>query len=130
MRDSLLKTLRTCRTMPTAYLFYAKYIARAAHYRPASQPCKYAHNQQACQIEPSTFLQACQLLLNPLECKKSDLSSVQVDNLRTNHRGTYVLKDTDFQWLRRLSLRPSDVANTSSAEVAKDFLHLPCSLIR
>ena len=27
----------------------------------------------------------------------------QVDNLRTNKRGTYVLKDANFGWLRRLS---------------------------
>ena len=33
---------------------------------------------------------------------------VQVDNLRTNKRGTYVLKDANFGWLRRLSAARGD----------------------
>lgn len=30
----------------------------------------------------------------------------QVDNLRTNHRGTFVLKDLSFRWLAKLSSNP------------------------
>ena len=30
----------------------------------------------------------------------------QVDNLRTNHRGTFVLKDLSFRWLAKLSTNP------------------------
>ena len=31
---------------------------------------------------------------------------MQVDNLRTNHRGTFVLKDQSFRWLAKLSVNP------------------------
>ena len=31
---------------------------------------------------------------------------MQVDNLRTNHRGTFVLKDQSFRWLAKLSVDP------------------------
>ena len=31
---------------------------------------------------------------------------MQVDNLRTNHRGTFVLKDLSFRWLAKLSVDP------------------------
>lgn len=54
----------------------------------------------------------------------------QVDNLRTNHRGTYVLKDTDFCWLRRLSIASGELNAGAPSELAKDYLHLPCGMIR
>ncbi|CAL5221816.1 g4072 [Coccomyxa viridis] len=63
----------------------------------------------------------------------------QVDNLRTNHRGTFVLKDQSFRWLAKLSVDPvppSSMPQNGSlhmhpaAEPARDYLVLPCALIR
>ena len=54
-----------------------------------------------------------------------------VDNLRTNHRGTYVLRDTQFRWT--LKLRQTLVANPERIgpnELAANYLVLPCALIR
>jgi len=53
-----------------------------------------------------------------------------VDNLRTNKRGTYVLKDANFGWLQRLSAAPGDPKAGSLLEVARDYLHLPCAIVR
>lgn len=58
---------------------------------------------------------------------------VQVDNLRTNHRGTFALKDVNFRWVTRLSADPpsvTTVAYVSATELAKDYLYLPCAMIR
>lgn len=52
----------------------------------------------------------------------------QVDNLRTNHRGTFVLKDNCFRWTAALSTAPN--AATPACEVARAYLVLPCALIR
>ncbi len=38
--------------------------------------------------------------------KRLSVYSAQVDNLRTNHRGTFVLKDQSFRWLAKLSVDP------------------------
>lgn len=48
----------------------------------------------------------------------------QVDVLRTNHRGLYVLTDNNFRWLSRVSA--ADAQNGGSAE---DYLLFPCGLI-
>jgi len=54
-----------------------------------------------------------------------------IDNLRTNHRGTFVLRDTQFPWTMRLSQNfvalPERIA---SNDLAADFLVLPCGIIR
>jgi len=39
------------------------------------------------------------------------LRRAQVDNLRTNHRGTFVLKDNTFRWLSTGRLRCAQVDN-------------------
>ncbi|BDA43192.1 Trafficking protein particle complex subunit 6B [Coccomyxa sp. Obi] len=58
----------------------------------------------------------------------------QVDNLRTNHRGTFVLKDAAFRWLSKLSVEPLPPGVPAGpnpvAELARDYLVLPCALIR
>ncbi|CAK0780027.1 hypothetical protein CVIRNUC_004917 [Coccomyxa viridis] len=63
----------------------------------------------------------------------------QVDNLRTNHRGTFVLKDLSFRWLAKLSVDPVPPGTAlqngappvhPAAEAARDYLVLPCALIR
>lgn len=55
----------------------------------------------------------------------------QVDNLRTNHRGVYVLTDNRVRWLARLS--PSALAARDPAHAASEalmFARFPCGLIR
>eukprot|EP00878_Enallax_costatus_P009183 GHUV01009600.1.p1 GENE.GHUV01009600.1~~GHUV01009600.1.p1 ORF type:complete len:194 (+),score=50.70 GHUV01009600.1:238-819(+) len=57
----------------------------------------------------------------------------QIDNLKTNHRGIYVLQDNSFRWLLRLS--PATAVPESSrsdyiSSVAQQYLDLPCGIIR
>eukprot|EP00475_Leptophrys_vorax_P031171 TRINITY_DN4714_c0_g1_i1.p1 TRINITY_DN4714_c0_g1~~TRINITY_DN4714_c0_g1_i1.p1 ORF type:complete len:193 (+),score=3.14 TRINITY_DN4714_c0_g1_i1:136-714(+) len=78
----------------------------------------------------------------------------QVDNLKTNHRGVFVLQDNKFRWLTRISAdapsaeamsSPSSVggqrspadrglhggsASLKASTVAGQFLYLPCGLIK
>lgn len=68
-------------------------------------------------------------------CKEvwADLFGKIIDTLKTNHRGTFVLKDSNFRWVTRLSANQqgsSAAAQSSAAELAKDFLILPCAIIR
>jgi hypothetical protein len=54
-----------------------------------------------------------------------------VDNLRTNHRGTFVLRDTQFRWVARLAQNLVGQAGRAGAnELAADYLVLPCAVIR
>jgi hypothetical protein len=48
-----------------------------------------------------------------------------IDKLQTNHRGMFVLNDTNFRWL---SLYASD--DIASKETAHRLLHFPCGIIR
>ncbi|KAJ3179844.1 Trafficking protein particle complex subunit 33 [Geranomyces variabilis] len=51
----------------------------------------------------------------------------QIDNLKTNHRGVYVLTDNNFRWFSRMS------GDGTSADISRQaFAHLafPCGLIR
>lgn len=48
----------------------------------------------------------------------------QIDNLRTNHQGTYVLQDNNFQLLMQMS------DGKQYTEDAPKFLAFPCGLIR
>eukprot|EP00897_Mesotaenium_endlicherianum_P003579 jgi/Mesen1/3249/ME000187S02411 len=70
----------------------------------------------------------------------------QVDNLKTNHRGVFVLQDNKFRWLTRISIdnlpggpgssegvekivsAPQGIVKASVA--AGQYLYLPCGLIR
>lgn len=68
-------------------------------------------------------------------CKEfwADLFGKTVDNLRTNHRGTFVLKDNNFRWVTRLSANQPGVgtqAQQPTSALAKDFLILPCAIVR
>lgn len=49
----------------------------------------------------------------------------QVDVLRTNHRGLYVLTDNNFRWLSRVSPNGGEDGATS----AEDYVVFPCGLI-
>jgi trafficking protein particle complex subunit 6 len=60
-----------------------------------------------------------------------------IDNLRTNHRGTFVLRDTQFKWLTRLSqnMMPAAMGQPlppaiPKSDLSKDFLILPCAIVR
>ncbi|KAK9215358.1 hypothetical protein WN944_007363 [Citrus x changshan-huyou] len=69
----------------------------------------------------------------------SELFKKQIDNLKTNHRGTFVLQDNRFRWLSRISTDPS-VENTESqdpsaaaeskASLATMHVYFPCGIIR
>lgn len=48
----------------------------------------------------------------------------QIDNLRTNHQGVYVLQDNKFRFLTQMS------NGKQFMEAAPKFLALPCGMIR
>ncbi|GJV78771.1 trafficking protein particle complex subunit 6B-like protein [Tanacetum coccineum] len=67
----------------------------------------------------------------------SELFKKQIDNLKTNHRGTFVLQDDKFAWLSRMSVAPSAETSGSAqepgnkaAEVTGMHLYFPCGIIR
>ncbi|KAI9140790.1 transport protein particle component [Paraphysoderma sedebokerense] len=51
----------------------------------------------------------------------------QVDNLKTNHRGVYVVQDNNFRWFSRMS---SDVNEIETNRAVIPYLWFPCGLIR
>ena len=53
----------------------------------------------------------------------------QVDGLRTNHKGTFVLKDNAFKWLLKLSAASAEDSHTT-LDVAREQLVFPCALLR
>ncbi|TPX64151.1 hypothetical protein SpCBS45565_g06130 [Spizellomyces sp. 'palustris'] len=72
----------------------------------------------------------------------------QIDNLKTNHRGVYVLTDNNFRWFLRMSSdgssaeisrqafavrivpRLSSISRDTDLEDALQYLAFPCGLIR
>jgi hypothetical protein len=61
----------------------------------------------------------------------TELFKKSIDNLRTNHRGTYVLRDTQFRWTLRLSQNlVSHPERLSANDLAAVYLVLPCAAIR
>lgn len=56
----------------------------------------------------------------------------QIDNLKTNHRGIFVLSDTRFQPLSRMSAdrRAGLKANEAALRRAQTYLYFPCGVIR
>ncbi|CAO2837163.1 unnamed protein product [Amaranthus hypochondriacus] len=72
----------------------------------------------------------------------SEIFKKQIDNLKTNHRGTFVLQDNRFRWLEHISIDPSpDSSNVSqdapenllenkAAQAASMHLYFPCGIIR
>ena len=80
----------------------------------------------------------CPPMLDQLEilkwvCKElwTELFKKSVDNLRTNHRGTYVLRDTQFRWTLRLSQNlVSQPERLAPNDLAAVHLILPCAAIR
>ncbi|TPX31079.1 hypothetical protein SmJEL517_g05520 [Synchytrium microbalum] len=51
----------------------------------------------------------------------------QIDNLKTNHRGVYVLSDNNFRWFSRMS---TDGTGVDASRQAFPYLAFPCGLIR
>lgn len=74
----------------------------------------------------------------------AEIFKKQVDNLKTNHRGVFVLQDNRFRWLTHISLDsppasaldeiPVETSITNntviSARAAGQYLYFPCGLIR
>ncbi|XP_076942124.1 uncharacterized protein LOC143611904 [Bidens hawaiensis] len=71
----------------------------------------------------------------------SELFKKPIDNLKTNHRGTFVLQDNKFLWLSRVSadssvdisgagLEPSAMSANKPAQATSMHLYFPCGLIR
>nr|CAD7432055.1 unnamed protein product [Timema monikensis] len=54
----------------------------------------------------------------------TSINKKQIDNLRTNHQGVYVLQDNAFRFLTRLS------ANRQYLEMAPKYVAFTCGLIR
>ncbi|CAA7397870.1 unnamed protein product [Spirodela intermedia] len=78
-------------------------------------------------------------------CKEfwSELFKKQIDNLKTNHKGTFVLQDNQFRWLTRISIDqslespdsaqvgpPSLAADSQAAQSTSMHLYFPCGIIR
>lgn len=53
----------------------------------------------------------------------SAMYNKNIDNLRTNHRGVYVLYDTNFRWLKHFSAKVSK-------DVLSNYVVFPCGVIR
>ncbi|RHZ49570.1 hypothetical protein Glove_519g92 [Diversispora epigaea] len=62
-------------------------------------------------------------------CKElwSIIFKKQIDNLKTNHRGVYVLQDNNFRWFVRMS---TEAGGADAAKRAVPYLWFPCGLIR
>ncbi|GMP37190.1 hypothetical protein CsSME_00008991 [Camellia sinensis var. sinensis] len=71
----------------------------------------------------------------------TELFKKQIDNLKTNHRGTFVLQDNQFNWLSHMSIEPSSqnsgsvqdpstMAESKAAQATGMYLYFPCGLIR
>jgi len=57
----------------------------------------------------------------------STIFKKQVDNLKTNHKGTYVLTDNNFKWFSKMS------SNKGPEDFKKEvlpYLNFPCGIIR
>eukprot|EP00873_Tetraselmis_striata_P025716 jgi/Tetstr1/445980/TSEL_003537.t1 len=65
-------------------------------------------------------------------CKEfwAEMFQKQADNLKTNHRGTFVLQDNRFRWLARLAPDANAAKLPQVSELAQEYLHFPCGIIR
>ncbi|KAF9296593.1 Trafficking protein particle complex subunit 33 [Linnemannia elongata] len=51
----------------------------------------------------------------------------QIDNLKTNHRGVYVLQDNGFRWFTRMA---HDQSSAESVKKVTPYLWFPCGILR
>ncbi|KAK8541908.1 hypothetical protein V6N13_137511 [Hibiscus sabdariffa] len=67
-----------------------------------------------------------------------ELFKKQIDNLKTNHRGTFVLQDNRFRWLTNMSIeQPPENGTSEELSIVADnkalqsmHLYFPCGIIR
>ncbi|KAL4325080.1 hypothetical protein GQ457_11G006460 [Hibiscus cannabinus] len=67
-----------------------------------------------------------------------ELFKKQIDNLKTNHRGTFVLQDNRFRWLTTMSIeQPPENGTSEELSIVADnkalqsmHLYFPCGIIR
>ena len=61
-------------------------------------------------------------------CKEfwNEVFKKQIDNLKTNHRGTYVLNDNRFLFVTRFATANSEDTNNA----AKDYVVFACGIVR
>eukprot|EP00013_Stygamoeba_regulata_P006853 CAMPEP_0177632156 /NCGR_PEP_ID=MMETSP0447-20121125/2138_1 /TAXON_ID=0 /ORGANISM="Stygamoeba regulata, Strain BSH-02190019" /LENGTH=182 /DNA_ID=CAMNT_0019133699 /DNA_START=26 /DNA_END=571 /DNA_ORIENTATION=- len=52
----------------------------------------------------------------------------KIDNLKTNHRGVFVLQDKQFRWLAHISGKRDAIQETT--EWAASYVYFPCGMIR
>ncbi|KAG4090003.1 transport protein particle complex subunit [Neocallimastix lanati (nom. inval.)] len=57
----------------------------------------------------------------------STIFKKQVDNLKTNHKGTYVLTDNNFKWFSKMS---SNNGQEDFKNEVLPYLNFPCGIIR
>ncbi|KAG0197666.1 Trafficking protein particle complex subunit 33 [Mortierella sp. GBA30] len=55
------------------------------------------------------------------------LFNKQIDNLKTNHRGVYVLQDNSFRWFTRMA---NDQSSVESVKRVTPYLWFPCGILR
>ncbi|EPS73874.1 trafficking protein [Genlisea aurea] len=71
----------------------------------------------------------------------SEIFKKNIDNLKTNHRGTFVLQDNRFRWVANMSLDasletsnsiqdPSAMSESKEMQTAGLHLYFPCGIIR
>ena len=54
-----------------------------------------------------------------------------VDNLKTNHKGTFLLRDTSFRWTRRVSQNVyGSVERVSGGTMCMEYLVLPEAMVK
>lgn len=59
------------------------------------------------------------------------LFNKQIDNLKTNHRGVYVLVDNNFRWFNKMSQSPAlQNSRVSKEQIHWPYLWFPCGIIR
>jgi len=77
--------------------------------------------------DPAQAVAASQLEAVKFLCKEfwMEVFRKQIDKLQTNHRGVFVLKDTELRWLSRLPPNQEE-----ARVVAIQLLAFPCGLIR
>mmetsp|Transcript_12857 Transcript_12857/g.30512 ORF Transcript_12857/g.30512 Transcript_12857/m.30512 type:complete len:164 (+) Transcript_12857:86-577(+) len=65
-------------------------------------------------------------------CKEfwAELFRKQIDNLKTNHRGVFVLQDNRFRWLMRLAPDAAGEAKQDVHKLAQEYLAFPCGLVQ
>lgn len=82
----------------------------------------YQVGQRLC--EKLIFTAANQMPMRPEQidvlkflCKEfwTSIFGKSIDNLKTNHRGTYVLQDSNFSWITRFTLDASSPATAKTA---------------